>query len=69
MITHVSDTPLLWRKSSRSGHDGNCVEVAYLPTKIAVRDSKHPHGPALFFSHEIWSLFLADVKNGRFNLN
>jgi hypothetical protein len=35
-----------WRKSSRSGGtNGNCVELAH--TLRAVRDSKHPDGPAL----------------------
>ncbi|GAB2940328.1 hypothetical protein GCM10027280_30950 [Micromonospora polyrhachis] len=33
-----------WRKSTRSGNEGACVEVAdNLPGTIAVRDSKDPH--------------------------
>ncbi|GAA0938560.1 DUF397 domain-containing protein [Actinocorallia libanotica] len=40
-----------WRKSSHSGgQGGDCVEVAALPSSIAVRDSKHPNRPALAFS-------------------
>ena len=34
-----------WRKSTRSGQQTNCVEVAH--TLDRVRDSKHPEGPAL----------------------
>ena len=35
---------LTWRKSSHSGSDTNCVEVA---AEGAVRDSKNPGGPVL----------------------
>ncbi|NNN30539.1 DUF397 domain-containing protein, partial [Streptomyces sp. S3(2020)] len=37
-------TPDAWRKSSYSGSgDGNaCVEIANLPTRVAIRDSKTP---------------------------
>jgi hypothetical protein len=39
----VTET-LRWRKSSFSGGgDGNtCVEIAALPTRVAIRDSKAP---------------------------
>ena len=37
-----------WRKGSRSGKLGNCVELAILPDgEIAVRNSRDPKGPAL----------------------
>lgn len=40
-------TEVRWRKSSRSGGDGNsnCVELAH--DFSAVRDSKNPGGPVL----------------------
>lgn len=38
----------LWRKSSRSGTQTNCVEVRH--DLAALRDSKHAGGPALVFS-------------------
>ena len=41
-----------WRKSSWSGPTGgNCVESAALPGgTVAVRNSRHPGGPALIFT-------------------
>ena len=33
-----------WRKSSYSGDEGNCIEIA---SAGAMRDSKNPSGPTL----------------------
>jgi hypothetical protein len=61
-------TGAVWRKSTRSNSGGNCVEVARnLPGVIAVRNSKHPRGPALRFSPAEWSAFLAGVRAGEFS--
>ena len=55
-----------WRKSSRSGgNGGNCVEVARNLPRVAVRDSKNPHGPVLTVEPAGWLAFIADVKAGR----
>ncbi|MEU8680604.1 DUF397 domain-containing protein [Streptomyces sp. NPDC048611] len=55
-----------WRKSSYSNQDGGqCIEVTDdFPAVVPVRDSKDPHGPALFFEASAWSSFVATVKNG-----
>ncbi|WIV58976.1 DUF397 domain-containing protein [Amycolatopsis nalaikhensis] len=48
---------LSWYKSSYSsgeGAQGNCVEVAFLPGTVAVRDSKAPTSGTLTVSPETW---------------
>lgn len=60
-------TGAVWHKSTRSGANGDCVEVAdNLPGIVAVRDTKNRDGGTLTFSHDAWSAFLGDLKAGRF---
>ncbi|WP_433364480.1 DUF397 domain-containing protein [Streptosporangium sp. CA-115845] len=70
-----------WRKSTWTGDNGgNCVEVAELkdvvdapghkaehPELIAVRDSRDPEGPKLFFTPAEWDAFLNGVKANEFD--
>lgn len=59
----MTDT-LRWRKSSFSGGgDGNtCVEIASLPARIAIRDSKRPAHSTLSFPTAAFADFVASLK-------
>lgn len=64
----TSDSPR-WFKSSYSDNGGNCVEVAVIADGsgvVPVRDSKDPAGPALTFTSDAWSAFVAGVQKGDF---
>lgn len=54
---------VVWRKSSYSGSQGNCVEVAAgLVDVVAVRDSKDSDGAALVFTRDTWTAFVGQVR-------
>jgi len=56
---------LVWRKSSQSAQQDNCVETAELPDGgWTVRDSKDRNGPVLRFANAEWQNFIVDIKNG-----
>lgn len=57
---------VIWTKSRRSGMSNNCVELASVRGRMAVRDSKRREQPVLLFSLLRWRLFVTDIKFGRF---
>ncbi|MEO6082615.1 MAG: DUF397 domain-containing protein [Umezawaea sp.] len=52
-------TEQTWRKSSYSGNENACVELAVGQITVGVRDSKRPDGPALTFAAGPFRVFLA----------
>lgn len=61
--------PLTWQKSLRSNPSGNCVELAALPggAGIAVRNSRHPDGPALIYTPDEIAAFILGARDGDFD--
>lgn len=58
----------VWRKSRHSAPGGNCVELAVLsPDRVAVRDSRHPDGPALVYGAAEMAAFISAVAEGQFD--
>jgi hypothetical protein len=56
----ASDSTLVWRTARRCDN-GTCVEVAQLPSGMALRDSTMPDGPILSVSRAEWTTFVANL--------
>ncbi|WP_067826955.1 DUF397 domain-containing protein [Nocardia inohanensis] len=56
-----------WFKSTRSTGAKECVEIAFLPAAVAIRDSKDPTGPSLHFAPAEWDRFTAALAAGAFD--
>jgi Domain of unknown function (DUF397) len=55
----MSGGPLWFTSSYSNSEGGACVEVAYGPGAVLVRDSKDPAGSRLAFTPAAWTEFLA----------
>lgn len=62
----IDPTGAVWHKSSFSTTE-NCVEVAELGSRLAVRDSKNPTDGALVFAATEWDAFIEGVRTGEFS--
>jgi hypothetical protein len=59
---------IVWRKARASNPSGDCVELAKLPDgEIAMRNSRHPNGPALIYTRAELAAFVHGVKDGEFD--
>ncbi|MGW1200476.1 DUF397 domain-containing protein [Streptomyces sp. NPDC002536] len=59
---------VVWRKSRHSNSQGSCVEFAKLPGGgVAVRNSRHPEGPALVYTPAEIEAMLLGIKDGEFD--
>lgn len=57
-----------WQKSRFSNSQGNCVEIAELPDgQVAVRNSRHPDGPALIYTLDEIAALIRGVRAGDFD--
>src|SRR5579884_1689920 len=66
-MNNTDDGTAAWRKSSHSGANGNCVEIAALDIDTTgVRNSRHPDGPILRYPNATVRRFVAAVRTDSF---
>ncbi|MFD5752565.1 DUF397 domain-containing protein [Streptomyces sp. NPDC127033] len=58
-----------WRRSSYSGGDNNCVELAVFGGRVAIRDSKCPERTPVVIARPDAQAFLAGVQAGRWSID
>ena len=55
-----------WRRSTRCGESGQCVEIADLGVSVAMRDGTDPDGAILTFPRSGWTAFVAGLVREEF---
>lgn len=66
-MNSIDDGTTASHKSSHSGPNGNCVEIAALDRHTTgVRNSRHPEGPILRYPNATVRQFIAAVRAGGF---
>ena len=66
-LSEAELSQLTWLKAQSSSATGQCVEVAATVGKVAIRDSKDPHGPILVYTPAEFGAFLEGARNGEFD--
>jgi len=66
-LSEAERTSLAWLKAQYSTQNGQCVEIASIVGKIAMRDSKDPDGPILVYTSAEFRAFLDGAQNGEFD--
>jgi hypothetical protein len=58
----------VWRKSTYSSQDGNCVEICDVAGSVGIRDSKSPDRAVLRSARRDWVAFIVEAKAGNFDV-
>jgi hypothetical protein len=56
-----------WRTSTRTSHQGQCVEVGFGGGRVGVRDTKNRAAGHFTVGMERWQSFVSGVKRGDFD--
>ncbi|MFF4898368.1 DUF397 domain-containing protein [Streptomyces sp. NPDC001068] len=60
-VRGVAEEPRWFKSSYSGGNATECLEAAFGPAAVLIRDSKRPAGPRLRISAQTWGRFVTDV--------
>lgn len=66
--TEIDSALLHFRKSSHSGQQGQCVEVANADVVAVFRDSKNPTAGHIVMPRSVAARIVSEIKADRLNL-
>lgn len=64
----MTDRFNVWFTSSFTSNGGTCVETMFTHTAVYTRDSSQRDGGTLEFDYEKWPIFVANLKDGAYDL-
>jgi hypothetical protein len=57
-----------WFLPRRTTNGGTCVETKFTENAVFVRNNLRPNAGTAEFTHEEWTVFLAGVRDGDYDL-
>jgi uncharacterized protein DUF397 len=67
-VTASESANRVWRKSTASQPNGDCLEVGLDGSAVRVRDSRNRSGTVLSFKRADWQAFLVEARRGEFDI-